>query len=63
MRLHAILQPRGAGVKFLEVVVALAIKESEQRCPKLTSRKRWKINSRSHMYLFIKASLVVLRGV
>ena len=38
-RLHAILQPRGAGVRFLEVVVALAIKEFEQRRPKLTSRK------------------------
>ena len=32
-----ILKPRGAGVRFLEVVVALAIKEFEQRRPKLTS--------------------------
>ena len=38
-RLHAILLPRGAGVRFLEVVVALASKEFEQRRPKLTSRK------------------------
>ena len=36
---------------------------SEQRRPKLTSRKRRKINSRTHMYLFMKASRVVLRGV
>ena len=62
-RLHAILQPRGAGVRFLEVVVALAIKEFEQRRPKLTSRERRKINSRTHLYLFMKASRVVLRGV
>ena len=26
-RLHIILQPRAAGVKFLEVVIVLAIKE------------------------------------
>ena len=62
-RLHAILQPRGAGVRFLEVVVALAIREFEQRRPKLTSRERRKINSRTCMYLFMKASRVVLRGV
>ena len=61
--LHTILQPRGAGVRFLEAVVALAIKEFEQRRPKLTSRKKRKINSRTHMYLFMKASRVVLRGV
>ena len=49
-RLHAIkLQPRGAGVRFLEVVVALAIREFEQRRPKLTSRERRKINSRTCM--------------
>ena len=63
MRLHVILQPRGAGVRFLEVVVTLAIKELEQRHPKLTSRKRRKINFRRHMYLFMKASRVVLRDV
>ena len=63
MHLHAILQPRGTGLRFLEVVVALAIKDFEQRRPKFTSRKRRKINSRTHMYLFMKASRVVLRGV
>ena len=47
-------------MRFLEVVVALAIKEFEQRRPKLTSRKRPKINSRTYMYLFMKASRVVL---
>ena len=47
-------------MKFLEVVVALAIKEFEQR---LTSRKRRKIDSWTHMYLFMKVSRVVLRGV
>ena len=50
-------------MRFLEVVVALAIKEFEQRRPKLTSRKGRKINSRTHMYLFMKASRFVLRGV
>ena len=50
---------RGAGVRFLEVAVALVIKEFEQRRPKLTSKKRRKINSRTHMYLFMKASRVV----
>ena len=44
-------------------VVALAIKEFERRRPKLTSRKRRKINSRTHRYLFMKASRVALRGV
>ena len=63
MRLHAILQPQGAGVRFLEVVVVLAIKEFEQRRPKFTSRKRRKINSETHTYLLMKASRVVLRGV
>ena len=32
-------------------------------CPKLTSRERRKLNSRKRMYLFMKASRVVLRGV
>ena len=32
-RLHTILQPRGAGVRFLEVVVALAIKELGRGVP------------------------------
>ena len=47
-------------MRFLEVVVALASKEFEQRRPKLTSRKRPKINSRTHTFLFMKASRVVL---
>ena len=50
-------------MRFLEVVVALAIKEFEQRRHKLTSRKILKINSRTHMYLFMNALCVVLRGV
>ena len=53
----------GAGVRFLEVVVALAIREFQQRRPKLTSRERRKIHSRTHLYLFKKASRVVLRGI
>ena len=63
MRLHAVLQPRGAGVRFLKVVVALAISEFERTRSKLTSRERRKINDRTCMYLFMKASRVVLRGV
>ena len=63
MRLHTILLPRGARVRFLEVVIALAIREFEQRRPKLTSRERRKINSRTRMYLFMKASRVVLLAV
>ena len=62
MRKHAILQPRGAEVRFLEVVVALAIKEFEQRRPKLTSRKRRKINSRTRTYLFMKALCYAVFG-
>ena len=42
-------------MKFLEVAVALAIKEFERRRPKLTSRQRRKI--------VMKVSRVVLRGV
>ena len=52
-----------AGVRFLEVVVALVIKDFEHGCPKLTSRERRKINSRTPRYLFMKASSVVLRGI
>ena len=48
---------------FLRLFVALAIKEFEQRRPKLTSRKRRRINSQTHMYLFMKESWVVLRLV
>ena len=62
-RLHAILQPRGAGVRFLEVFVALAIREFQHRRPKLTSRERRKIYSRTHLCLFMKASRVVFRGI
>ena len=58
-----ILQPWGAGVRFLEVVVALAIREFEHSRSKLTSRERRKINSWTRRYLFMKASSVVLRGV
>ena len=50
-------------MKFLEVVVALAIKKFEQRRRKLTSRERRKIISRTRMYLIMKASRVVLRGI
>ena len=52
-RLHTILPPRGAGVRFLEVVVTLAIREFEHGRPKLTSRERRKINSSTRMYLSI----------
>ena len=38
-------------MRFLEVVVALAIKEFEQRRPKLTSRKGRRINSRTHVFI------------
>ena len=37
------------------------VSEFEQKRPKLTTRKRRKINSRTQMYLFMKASRVVLR--
>ena len=52
-----------AGVRFLEVVVALVIKDFEHGFPKLRSRERRKINSRTRRYLFMKASSVVLRGI
>ena len=48
-------------MRFLEVVVTLAIREFEHRRPELTSRERRKINSWTRMYLFIKVSRVVLR--
>ena len=63
MRLHTILPPRSVRVRFFEVVIALAIRKFEHRRPKLTSRERRKINSRTRMYLFMKASRVVLRAV
>ena len=50
-------------MRFFEVVIALAIREFEHRRPKLTSRERRKIYSRKRMYLFMKASRVVLRAV
>ena len=50
-------------MRFFEVVIALAIREFEHRRPKLTSRERRKINSRTSMCLFMKASRVVLRAV
>ena len=37
--------------------------EFQHTRPKLTPRERRKINSRTHLYLFMKASRVVLRGV
>ena len=43
-------------MRFLEVVVALAIKEFELRRPKLTSRIRRKINSQAYMYLCDRSS-------
>ena len=63
MRFYAILQLRRAGVRFLEVAVALAIREFKHRPPKLTSRERRKIYSQTCLYLLMKASRVVLRGV
>ena len=59
---YAILQPQGTGVRFLEVVVALAIKEFEQRRTKLTSRKRRKINSRTHVFIHESVTRLVSRG-
>ena len=50
-------------MRFLEVSVALAIREFEHWSLKLTSRERRKINSRTCTFLFMKASRVVLRGV
>ena len=50
-------------MRFLEVVVALVIKEIEQRRPKHTFLKRQKINSQIHTYLFMKALRIVLHSV
>ena len=58
-RLPTVLQPRVAGVRFLKVVVALAIREFEYRRPKLKPRERRKIHSWARMYLVMKASHVV----
>ena len=49
-------------MRFLEVVVALLIREFQHRRPKLTSRDRRKINSRTRMCLLMKESRVVLHG-
>ena len=43
--------------------MALVIREFQHSRPKLTSRERRKINSRTRMYLLMKVSRVVLRGV
>ena len=48
-------------MRFLEVVVALEIKEFEQRLPKLTSRERRKINSRTHMSIHESVTRCVTR--
>ena len=61
--LHTILQPRGAGVRFLEVVVALVIKEFEQRRPKLTSLERRKVNSRTHLVSPQSVILIFLKSL
>ena len=50
-------------MRFLEVFVALAIREFGHRRRKLKSRERLKIHSQTRMYLFMKVSRVVLRGV
>ena len=50
-------------MRFLGVVIAFAIREFQHRRPKPTSRERRKINSRTGMYLFMKASRVMLRCV
>ena len=50
-------------VRFLQVAFVLAIKEFEQRRPKLTSQKKDERLILGHKYLFMKASRVVLRGV
>ena len=43
--------------------LALTIGEFEHRRPMLMSRERRKINSRTRIYLFMKASRILLRGV
>ena len=44
-------------MRFLEVVVALAIRDFEHRRPKLTSRERRKTNSRTRIHLIIDESI------
>ena len=48
-------------MSFLEVVVALAIKEFEQRRSKLTSRKRRKVISRTHVFIHESVTRCVTR--
>ena len=48
-------------MSFLEVVVALAIKEFEQRRSKLTSRKRRKVISRTHVFFHESVTRCVTR--
>ena len=48
-------------MRFLEVVVALAVKEFKQRRPKLTSRERRKINSRTHTFILESVTRCVTR--
>ena len=50
-------------MRFLGVVIAFAIREFQHRRPKPTSRERRKINSRTGMYLFMKASRVMFHCV
>ena len=50
-------------MRLLEVFVVLAIREFERRRPKLKSPERRNIHPQKCMYLFMKASCVVLRGV
>ena len=50
-------------MRFLGGFIAFAIREFQHRRPKPTSRERRKINSRTGMYLFMKASRIMLRGV
>ena len=52
-------KPGVLGWGFLRLLLRLQL----GRRPKLTSRERRKLNSRKRMYLFMKASRVVLRGV
>ena len=44
-------------MRFLEVVVALAIRNFEHRRPKLTSRERRKTNSRTRIHLIVDESI------
>ena len=44
-------------MRFLEVVVALAIRNFEHRRPKLKSRERRKTNSRTRIHLIVDESI------